>query len=93
MDLPIRKELFWDINVEALDPQYHKRIIIEWVFMLGTLQEFRTIMQHYGKDIIREEIMKVGYLDPKSINFAVAFLKIPKNHLKCYLLKQSRPFF
>ncbi|OFY50654.1 MAG: hypothetical protein A2X22_04165 [Bacteroidetes bacterium GWF2_49_14] len=91
MDLPIRKELFWDINAAELDPVKHRRLIIERVFSLGTLDELRVILQFYGKEIIREEIMKVGYLDPKTFSFVVSYLKIPKTKMTCYIRKQLRP--
>ncbi len=90
MDLIIRKELFWDINFDNLDPLRHRRLIIERVLSFGNLQEFRTIMKYYGREIVRDEIKKVGYLDPKTFQFAVSFLKIPKKEMKCYILKQSR---
>jgi transcriptional accessory protein Tex/SPT6 len=90
MELPVRKELFWDVNINNLDMILHKRLIIERVFTLGNLKEFRTIMEYYGRETVREEIKNVGYLDPKTFEFAVNFLKIPKKEMKCYILKQSR---
>ena len=91
MNLPIRKELFWDIDTDEMDPLKHRRLIIERVFTLGNLLEFSAIMQFYGRETIREEIMKVGYLDPKTFSFVVNILKIPKTKMKCYIRKQSRP--
>ena len=90
MELPVRKELFWDVNINNLDANLHKRLIIERVFSLGNLKEFRTIMEYYGWETVREEIKNVGYLDPKTFEFAVSFLKIPRKEMKCYILKQSR---
>ena len=49
MELPLRKELFWDVNINNLDMNLHKRLIIERVFSLGNLKEFRTIMEYYGR--------------------------------------------
>jgi hypothetical protein len=91
IEFPVRKELFWDINQDELDLERNRRLIIERVFSLGTLQELRFILKFYNRDTIREELMKVGYLDPKTFNFAVHFLKIPKKQMRCYIRKQLHP--
>jgi len=91
IEFPVRKELFWDINQDDFDVERNRRLIIERVFSLGTLQELKFIMTLYDRETIREELMKVGYLDPKTFNFAVHFYNIPKKQMRCYIRKRSRP--
>ncbi len=87
--LPFRRELFWDIDFTNLDQEKHKRLIIERVITLGNLEEFRQLLVIYNKEIIRQTIMKLGYLDPKTMNFVISFFEIDKNQLRCYTKKLS----
>jgi hypothetical protein len=91
MQLQIRPELFWDIDYTKLDDQANRRLIIERVFSYGTVRELKTVMSFYGPDIIRNELKKVGYLDPKTFEFALSFLNLNKDEMKCYIKKQSQP--
>lgn len=87
--LPLRKELFWDFDINKINPQTHKRIITERVLTLGNLDEFFFLLDTYDKQTLVEVILQIGYLDPKTLSFVVSFFKIDKNQLKCYTPKQS----
>jgi len=87
--LPFRRELFWDIDFANLNLEKHKRLIIERVLTLGNLEEFRQLLVIYKTEIIRQTIMELGYLDPKTMNFVISFFEIDKNQLRCYTKKQS----
>ena len=87
--LPLRKELFWDIDFNKLNSDTHKRIIIERVLSLGNLNEFYFILKTYNTQALISIISQIGYLDPKTMSFVVSFFKINKNKLKCYTQKQS----
>ena len=87
--LPFRRELFWDIDFANLHLEKHKRLIIERVLTLGNLEEFRQLLVIYKTEIIRQTIMELGYLDPKTMNFVISFFEIDKNQLRCYTKKQS----
>jgi len=89
MMLPFRRELFWDIDFANLNLEKHKRLIIERVITLGNLEEFRQLLVIYKTEIIRQTIMELGYLDPKTMNFVISFFEIDKNQLRCYTKKQS----
>ncbi len=94
MDLiSLHKELFWDTSNSAINSLKSKRLIIERVFNFGSLDEFRTILQFYGMEIIKSEIVEAGWLDPKTLHFASTFLKIPKSKFRCYKRRQSHPVY
>ena len=86
--LPLRKELFWDIDFNKLDQDIHKRIIIERVLSLGNLNEFFFLLNTYNTKTLVNVILKIGYLDPKTMSFVVSYFNINKNELKCYTRKQ-----
>lgn len=87
--LPLRKELFWDIDFTKLDVEKHKRLIIERVLTLGNLDEFAYLLKTYNWQTLIDIISKLGYLDPKTISFVVSFFGISKNKLACFTRKQS----
>lgn len=93
MQLPLRKELFRDMDADTLDEHIHQRYIIRQVMMFGTLDEFRAILSYYGLDAVRESIKKAGYLDPKTFSFVTSIPGIDKNEMVSYTRKQSRPGF
>jgi hypothetical protein len=88
-ELPLRKELFWDIDVNHLDAGKNKRLIIDRVLSIGNLSELKIIIQYYGKETIISEIKQIGYLDPKTLEFVVSYFGIGKEELKCYIKKLS----
>ena len=58
---------------------------------MGTIEEFKRILSFYGEDLIRTEIRNVGYLDPKTFEFALSFFNLKKEEMRCYIKKQSQP--
>jgi hypothetical protein len=93
MEGPLRNELFWDVNPETLSLDQHRGLVIERVFSLGNLKELEFVIHYYGWDTVREELMKVGYLDPKTFEFATKMFQIPKSRMRCYIRKQSRSLY
>jgi len=90
MKLPIRPELFWDVDYAKLDEQTNRRLVIERVFSYGTIPELKSVLSFYGSETIRNELKMVGYLDPKTLEFALTFLDLNKHEMKCYIKKQSQ---
>jgi len=76
--------LFWDMNLNSLDSDFNKTIIIERVFDRGDLNDIKIVINLYGIEAIKAEIIKAGNLDKKTLNWASNFLKIPKNKFRCY---------
>jgi hypothetical protein len=91
MKLPIRQELFWDVDYTKLDVLTNRRLVIERVFSFGTIPELKSVILFYGLETIRNEIKMVGYLDPKTLEFALTFLDLNKHEMKCYIKNQSQP--
>jgi len=91
MKLQIRAELFWDVDQSNIDEEINRRLIIERVFSYGNIRELKILLEFYGLTVIRQEIKKIGYLDPKTFEFAITFLDLKKDEMKCYIKKQSQP--
>jgi hypothetical protein len=86
--LNIRKELFWDMDFQKLDSEKNRQIIIERTLCLGNLTEFVAIEKHYGRRKIINSVKKIGYLDPKTLEFVISYFHIKPEKLLCYTKKQ-----
>ncbi len=86
--LPFNKTLFWDVDFGSLDWEANKRLIIERVTTRGSWGEFQLLLEHYGSHVFKEEIVKAGYLDKKTLSYVSTFFNIPKEQFRCYIKKQ-----
>lgn len=55
----IRKVLFWDTDVEKIDWIKQRKALIKRVFERGNKSEIETIIQFYGKEIVKEELKTI----------------------------------
>jgi hypothetical protein len=85
--------LFWDYNINILDPNIDRNLILERVFSRGTENDEKKILNYYGKDLIRNAILDIKYLDKKTLNYLSIVFSIPKEDFKCYKHNQSETPF
>ena len=76
--------LFWDCNVNKLDPNIDKKMILERVFSRGTEKDEREVFCFYGKEVIKNTVPKIKYFDKKTLNYLSVVLNISKENFKCY---------
>jgi len=79
--------LFWDCNINLLDPDIDKKLILERVFSRGTENDEKETVNYYGKNIIKNTILDIKYFDKKTLNYLSIVFNIPKEEFRCY--KQS----
>ena len=91
MELQLRQSLFWDVDVQTIDLQKHRMSVIERVTQRGRWEEFKALLAYYGKDTVQDSLLKVRYLDKKTLAFCSTFFDIPKQMFRCYKLAQSNP--
>jgi len=80
MTLP--NHLFWDINPDSLDYGKHSRFIIKRVIQKGSLEEWKTIKEFYGLEIIKNEILLMRDLDAKTLIFFAVYFGLEKNKFR-----------
>lgn len=64
----LSSDLFWDVSREEVDPEKHKRWLIERVVQRGRWEDWEIIKTHYSKQEICRLTDKLR-LDPKSARF------------------------
>ncbi len=87
--IPLTKSLFWDVDVQSIDFNKHKRFIIGRVLMRGSFDDFLNILDYYGEDVIKEEVKQMRYLDKKTLRFCSFYFHIPLENFRCYKQRQS----
>lgn len=88
-DLHLRDILFWDVDKGKLDPEGSRMLIIERVITRGNLQEFTELVNFYSRKELADAVVRIGYLDNRTLNFVSKYFNIPKKEFKCYIKKQS----
>ncbi len=69
MTLQLRPSLFWDTDIKNIDVQKHKAAVIERIMTRGHLDEFRAVMQFYGRDVVKEIMLNARWLDKVTLAF------------------------
>ena len=82
--LQLSPYLFWDYNRNRLDPDINKKLVLERVFTRGTENDERLVYCYYGKEVIKNTVVEIKYLDIKVLNYLSVMLNIPREKFKCY---------
>jgi hypothetical protein len=75
---------FWDQDYEKLDPDESKRYIISRVISRGGTQDELELFRYYGWATIKEEVVKIRYMNNKIFNYISKLLDIPPEDFRCF---------
>lgn len=89
----LKKEYFWDVNIEKLEVDSSRRLIIERVFTLGSVEEMLLVIDYYGEEEVKKVLTSLNYIDPRSLNFVSKIFNLPLKSFKCYSRRQLHPMF
>ena len=76
--------LFWDVDFKNIDFQKYSQFIINRVLLRGEINDWLELKSYYGLERIKQEIIKMKYLDKKTLNFCSIYFNISKTNFKCY---------
>ena len=91
MELELRQSLFWDVDVNSIDLQKHKASVIERITSRGRFNEFREMLDYYGRDEVKNVLVNTRHLDKVTLAFCSVIFNIPKEEFRCYKLAQLNP--
>ena len=77
--------LFWD--VESPDLKHDVTQIVERVLELGTLDDFRKILSFYGRDTVKNILLKSMRMSQRDMHFCSVFFEVDKSYFACYTKK------
>ena len=86
--------LFWDTDINTIDPILHKRYVIERILRLGNLDDYRWMRNVYSVEDVKNVILEERLdLDPKSINFWCHSFGIEESICTKKLLAKTQELF
>lgn len=85
----LSKNLFWDVDYNSISWDEGARFVIERVVMYGTMEDWRSILDYYGRDRVCEEMLQSRELDPKSMSFLSCIFDTPPEKFRCFKQIQS----
>ena len=91
MQLVLRPALFWDVNIADVDFTKHRASIIERITTRGRLEEFRDVLQFYGRETVKNTLLNARYLDKRTLSYCSLIFDIPITEFRCYKLAQLNP--
>jgi hypothetical protein len=77
------KPLLWDVDIQSIDFDAHKKFIIERVLKYGDEAEVCTLLSIYSETDIGEVVKTSRSLDKKTANYWAIHLGIPTQEVKC----------
>jgi hypothetical protein len=85
----LRKTLFWDTDYNSIDYEKHARFVIERVLTRGNWNDWQELKKYYGLKKIKEEAVRIRYLDKRTLNFCQTFFNIGKESFRCCNTERS----
>jgi hypothetical protein len=83
------RNILWDINPETFDIQKGRRLVVQRVLTLGTLEDLHLLKKLYSLADIRNEVVNIKDWDAQVLNFISFWLGIPKEQFACCTHRQS----
>ena len=81
---PFSAHLFWDTNIDKIDCEKDKDLIIERVLVFGSENDERLLYALYSEHAIKKTAKKSMNLNDRTIACLSAIFNIPKEKFKCY---------
>jgi hypothetical protein len=88
--IELNDALFWDVPIEKVQADTHKRLIITRVLTRGNLFEFSSIFQLYGKDTIIDCALSSISLSPKTVKLLSDLFQIDQVNFTSFHITEPR---
>jgi len=89
-NLKFSSSCFWDMDYRELNPEKDKNFIINRVVCRGGSSDEIELFRYYGWDTIKEEVLKIRYLNKKILNYLSLLFKIKK---ECFRSFKNRSIY
>ena len=77
-------QCFWDMDSDKLDFSKGRNYIISRVIQNGNYEDVKALFAYYGSNAIKEEVIKIRYLDDKTLNMMSLLFNIEKTKFRCF---------
>lgn len=83
------RPVFWEIDINNLDYENHKKYTIERILQYGRTEHVNWMLKTFCKDDIAEAVKESRTIDRKTANYWSIHLGINKNEILCFTKPQS----
>jgi len=78
------KVYFWDVNIDEIDLEKHKRFVIERILNNGDHQALTWLRKIYDEETIKEAVKKSRNLTRKTARFWQAYFRLSEEEMRCF---------
>jgi hypothetical protein len=89
-DAKIRNSLLWEYEIEKINWQQMRNVIVQRVIERGRMDDFYAVLNMYELEGVKEAIKQIPFLNNKDLAFVCSVFNIKKEELKCYTKKQLK---
>lgn len=89
------RPIFWDIDINNLDFEKHKRYTIERVLQFGRSEHLRWLLENSTDEEIIETVKRSRNIDRKTANLWSIHFNIAREEIECFRkpLIPNNPFY
>lgn len=85
------ESLFWDCDLQPRDYSKYSSLIVDRVVHRGDLDDWNLMKSILGIESIKEELLKLKYINPKILRSMSKLFDIPVSEFRCYKLRGAMP--
>lgn len=79
----IFRNIFWDVNIDTIDPQKQLRYVIVRILEYGNQEQVAWMLNFYNQDQIIKIIKSSGQISARSANFWANYFNLPHKEIRC----------
>jgi hypothetical protein len=92
MDKPVlSKKVFGEVDIQNIDYENNALYVMEMVINNGSWEDFKSIIEYYGEEKIKKEIIHTKELGPKEVNFCCVLFKMDQKKFIYLTTKPAYP--
>jgi len=89
----LSKRMFWDTPLSSIHWYDHRHFIVERVMRYGRFSDWQIIFAWYGREELRNLVVRLRDLDARSIAYLALMLDLSKEDFRCYTANPSQRNF
>lgn len=84
------RSIFWEIDIDSLDPQKYKKYTIERILQYGTIEHVKWMLDNFSDSDIIEAVKVSKNIDKRTANYWALYYGINKEEITCFLTHYAR---
>lgn len=78
------RPIFWEIDINSLDPQEYKKYTIERILQYGTIDHVKWMLDNFSDTDIIESVKVSKNIDRRTANYWALYYGINKEEITCF---------